>query len=294
MDLIKILSAPLIGAIIGYCTNYIAVKMLFRPLKPVKVWGKTLPFTPGIIPKRKPALARAIGQAVGTSLVGEEEIAAALSSETMKQAVVDGIVCALETAVKENTVKETAGLFLEDAQYEQKKEKAAEAVAGKIADGIASIDFTEVIVREGTAAIRDKGGMLAMFLNEDTIRGFAGPIGSRAQDYLQGEGRDYINEKVKEEFDLAENKTVAALLGEEDFSGLHEKVGILYDSIVSKEAKNIGSAFDICGIVETKIMEMDVRELEQLIMSVMKNELGMIVNLGALIGFLLGLFNLLF
>ena len=39
---------------------------------------------------------------------------------------------------------------------------------------------------------------------------------------------------------------------------------------------------------------MDVRELEQLIMSVMKHELAVIVNLGALIGFVLGLFNLFF
>lgn len=294
MEILKILAAPLIGAVIGYCTNYIAVKMLFRPLKPVKVFGKTLPFTPGIIPKRKPVLAHAIAQMVGTSLVGEEEIAAALSSDGMKDAVVTGIAAAVETAVMDNTVKENGLLLLEEEQYEEKKEQAAAAVTNKIVTSIASIDLTELIVREGTAAIRGKGGMLAMFVNEDTIRGFAGPIGDRVGAYLDQEGRAFIQEKVAGEFKEAEDKTLASLLSLEDMDALKSKIEVMYDGLVAKEAKRIASAFDICGIVETKINEMDVKELEQLIMSVMKNELGMIVNLGALIGFVLGLFNLFF
>ena len=44
------LSGPIIGAIIGYFTNYIAVKMLFYPRKEIKVFGHVLPFTPGAIP----------------------------------------------------------------------------------------------------------------------------------------------------------------------------------------------------------------------------------------------------
>ena len=46
MSVIEILAGPVIGAVIGYFTNYIAVKMLFHPLKPVKIGGRTLLFTP--------------------------------------------------------------------------------------------------------------------------------------------------------------------------------------------------------------------------------------------------------
>ena len=63
---------PLIGAIIGYRTNYIAVRMLFRPRNEIKVLGHTLPFTPGAIPKNKPRLAKAIGEVVETTFFGEE------------------------------------------------------------------------------------------------------------------------------------------------------------------------------------------------------------------------------
>ena len=41
---------PLIGAGIGYVTNWIAIKMMFRPTKAIKIGKFTLPFTPGIIP----------------------------------------------------------------------------------------------------------------------------------------------------------------------------------------------------------------------------------------------------
>ena len=56
MNWIQILAGPAIGAVIGYCTNYVAVKMLFRPLKPIRIGKFTLPFTPGVIPKRKKEL----------------------------------------------------------------------------------------------------------------------------------------------------------------------------------------------------------------------------------------------
>ena len=44
---------PLIGAVIGYVTNWIAVKMMFRPLHEKKIGKFTIPFTPGIIPRNK-------------------------------------------------------------------------------------------------------------------------------------------------------------------------------------------------------------------------------------------------
>ena len=42
-----------IGAVIGAATNHLAIKMLFRPYKPYYLFGKQLPFTPGLIPKKK-------------------------------------------------------------------------------------------------------------------------------------------------------------------------------------------------------------------------------------------------
>ena len=51
---------------------------------------------------------------------------------------------------------------------------------------------------------------------------------------------------------------------------------------------------DVSSIIEEKINAMDVDSLEEMVMSVMKKELDTIVNLGALVGAVLGVFNLLF
>ncbi|MDD7220544.1 MAG: DUF445 family protein [Clostridia bacterium] len=79
------LAGPVIGALIGYCTNYIAVKMLFYPKIEIRIFGHKLPFTPGAIPKGKPRLAKAIGNIVAEDLLTEEDIKQKMiSAETEK------------------------------------------------------------------------------------------------------------------------------------------------------------------------------------------------------------------
>ena len=53
---------PLVGAVIGYITNDIAIRMLFRPHQAKYFMGIHIPFTPGIIPKEKARIAGAIGK----------------------------------------------------------------------------------------------------------------------------------------------------------------------------------------------------------------------------------------
>ena len=68
LTVVKYIWGPLVGAVIGYFTNFIAVKMLFHPHKPWMIGKFRVPFTPGIVPKRKDQLAHAIGDAVGNYL----------------------------------------------------------------------------------------------------------------------------------------------------------------------------------------------------------------------------------
>jgi len=58
---------PLVGAIIGYFTNWLAIKMLFRPYKTIKFAGIALPFTPGLLPREKDKLAVSLGETVSRS-----------------------------------------------------------------------------------------------------------------------------------------------------------------------------------------------------------------------------------
>ncbi len=72
---------PLLGAFIGYLTNKVAIRMLFRPLKPWRVLGVRVPMTPGVIPSKRHELAENIGEMVGEHLMTATDIGAALSAE---------------------------------------------------------------------------------------------------------------------------------------------------------------------------------------------------------------------
>ena len=65
---------PLVGGVIGYFTNDIAIKMLFRPYRPYYLGKKQLPFTPGLIPKNQERLAKRIADTIMGSLLTPEEL----------------------------------------------------------------------------------------------------------------------------------------------------------------------------------------------------------------------------
>ncbi|MBR1391791.1 MAG: DUF445 family protein [Lachnospiraceae bacterium] len=68
MKLLHIILPILIGAVIGYCTNYLAIKMLFHPHREIRIGTWRLPFTPGIIPKNQKRIAGAVANAVSAAL----------------------------------------------------------------------------------------------------------------------------------------------------------------------------------------------------------------------------------
>ena len=291
--MLKLLLPPLIGAVIGYCTNYIAVKMLFRPYRPIRIGKWTLPFTPGVIPKRKPELAHAVGNAVGKSLLGENEMLGMLKSDNMKDTIAGGINCGIQEYMQDKTLGMAAEDFVGEESWAEMKEKAGTYLSEKIAAGIQTVNIQDLIVEQGKAAITQMGGMVAMFVNDSMIAALAQPIARNIEDYIAAEGYDRIKSSVMEELDALENKNLPDLVNEDIQKRISGKVMEIYDEFVEKKGTEIAKGFDVCTVVEEKINAMDVRELESLILSVMKHELGMVVNLGALIGFVLGLLNLL-
>ena len=69
----KLIILALIGAAIGWFTNVLAIKLIFRPLQPIQIPILNLTIQ-GLIPKRKSELARSIGEIVESELISIEEI----------------------------------------------------------------------------------------------------------------------------------------------------------------------------------------------------------------------------
>ncbi len=65
---------PVAGAIIGYFTNDIAIKMLFRPYKAIYFGKRQLPFTPGLIPRNQERLAKRVADTIMGSLLTPSEL----------------------------------------------------------------------------------------------------------------------------------------------------------------------------------------------------------------------------
>lgn len=71
----NLLVPPIAGAAIGWVTNYVAIKLLFRPHRPVHVLGYKIQ---GIIPKRRREIARSMARAIEKELLSHDDIASAL------------------------------------------------------------------------------------------------------------------------------------------------------------------------------------------------------------------------
>ncbi len=78
---------PLIGAFIGFVTNYVAIRMLFRPLSAWRILGIRVPLTPGIIPAKRAQLAHRLGMTVGNHLLTADEVLKALDRESFRQTI---------------------------------------------------------------------------------------------------------------------------------------------------------------------------------------------------------------
>ena len=77
MNLIAAFSLPLVAGMIGWFTNYLAVKMLFHPREAKKVLGITFQ---GVFPKRQAEVAEKIGVLVANELLASTDILAKINS----------------------------------------------------------------------------------------------------------------------------------------------------------------------------------------------------------------------
>ncbi len=82
----KIIILAFIGALIGYITNVLAVKLLFRPIKPTRYFK-----IQGLIPKRHNEIAKSIANTIESELLSIEDIVDKVVSEVHRKKVLDAV-----------------------------------------------------------------------------------------------------------------------------------------------------------------------------------------------------------
>jgi len=105
------ITLPIAGALIGYVTNTIAVKMIFRPIRPVKVLGFKIQ---GLMGRRQQDLAESIGRVVGAHLVHHDDIVRSFEKIDFERILGDVLDKGLAPKVAELKSLPLIGGFLTD------------------------------------------------------------------------------------------------------------------------------------------------------------------------------------
>lgn len=295
----NIIAGPVIGAIIGYCTNYIAIKMMFRPFEAKKIGKFKVPFTPGIIPRRKESMAKAIGRVVEENLLNEDTVKNALLSDEVKNQIKAKIEQEIgKHREDERTIEDIILNYVDGITYIEEVARIEEKLSEKVKNKLLDIDVGEIFSEKVVEIIQEKMNsnfILNKFTGKvtETIKS---PIKNAINKYFEEDGVSLINPAVKEGMKSVTGTTVGKIVQKIEKSGvdISDVVIKIYEDIINEKIKSILSSLKIGEIIENRIKNMHMIEVEPLILKTIKKELNAVVNLGALIGFILGLLNVLF
>ena len=294
MKILQIILPIAVGALIGYCTNYIAIKMLFLPRKEWRIGKHRVPFTPGVIPKNKTRLASAVGTAVSEKLLTENDIVESIKKSGVKDDVVNRIaeyVMQDSTSVKEIIAKAETKVDVSEAT-----DRVSDALSEKILGGFQKIDMKTVIsdVAENSFSELLSNPLVAMLTNGNALDSVYEKIATAIADYINEHGKELLVPMVRQEMDGMLSASLKSNLEQINVDEAYARKLLenTVDRFIENNAPKLIGYIKIKDIVEEKINQMDVKELEDLVMSVMKNELQVVVNLGAVIGAVIGIINI--
>lgn len=307
--------APLVGGIIGYITNDIAIRMLFRPHKAKYLLGLKIPFTPGIIPKEKGRIASTLGMSISENFMNKDVLEKTLLSDDMiskLQRTIDDFF--QKQSQNEETLKSYALHYISEEELNtivsDVKNNISNQIATKLENTKIGEQIAEVVINHVLSKLRVDG------LDIDIPKMFMSVIGGsiwgkiaelieipakkfmakNINQILTDNGAEIIGNLVSNEInDLLYLPMQQFLAGKEkQISKITSSCIAIYRTAITDYLPRILETINIPSIIETRINEMDMDETEKLIFQVMDKELKAIVWLGALLGFLMGFINLLF
>lgn len=171
--IIYIIGMGFIGAVIGWVTNVIAIKLLFRPYEKI-----TIPLIrwrlQGLIPKRQKDIASAIGHVVGCELITGHDVVISLSKEDVK----DKLVRKVQELIQKR-VREKMPFILPQVLQETVADYVSKALSQEVANildnpaRVLNKDNLEEIKSEICLIVENKILSFEMQKFEDIIQGLA-------------------------------------------------------------------------------------------------------------------------
>jgi uncharacterized membrane protein YheB (UPF0754 family) len=130
MNLPIILSIPIITALIGWFTNWVAIRMLFRPQKPIRTLGIVWQ---GLIPGRKEDLARQTAEIIESEILQQHAIRNAIQSVDLEPHLRKFVERLVERKLKDKlSAIPFVGAFINDSTLQMVKSIAIQSLQEEI------------------------------------------------------------------------------------------------------------------------------------------------------------------
>lgn len=298
------LIGPLSGSVIGYFTNWLAIKMMFRPHQPKYIFGMKIPFTPGLIPKERGRLAEAVGSSISENLMNREVLEKNLLSEDMLTKIGEGYNTFIaKQKVNTESLRTFLSNFLSKEDLDKIQSDAGSELASQIHSRLADSNLGTMLAH---AAVEH-----AISKMENSLLGIAFNV-EQFLILLQGPAEHLLSKHINEIISNNSEEIIANLIGQESDKLLDTPVCDLlrghdeqlaqfrtilidgYRQVISIHLPKILSTIDISRIIRDRINELDIEEGEKIIFAVMDKELHAIVWLGALLGCVIGAISYIF
>ena len=298
---------PVVGAIIGFITNVVAIRMLFRPHREIRIFGIRLPFTPGILPKQRCKLAQSIGGMVERELLTAEIIRQRLVRDDVREKIRQSLLL-----FTENILARTPGDLLKDhgEMLSCKVYETSEKVYPAFTDIIVNFLRQDEIRRE----LESKGRILLRnaILKLNVFQRFFLSAGQYDLT-LDEKMPEIIEELIENSGNLlhdanVKNKLIGAVTAEFNsmIKGQNISLGVLLDIGENKKAElddflfnklmagvdekieSFLETINVKNLVSDRIDSLDMLRVERIILDVMADQLKWINVFGGILGFLIG------
>ena len=295
MLIIKLILGPIVGGVIGGITNKIAIKMLFSPYEAKYIGKMHVPFTPGIIPKEKSRIARAVGEAVSRNLLDAETMSQTLLSDDMIKKVsdeLDGVLYGICNS--QQSIREFAARYVDEKEIDVASEKLEQricrAICNKLNDDSIGENIAEVAIRHVQDKLSDKLfgiGSIAIEVIKDSAKSL---LADNINEMLRKNAPGMVENMVKGELHGLQNKPISELFttNAETLAHIKDVCLRIYKSIITNNLPKILETINIQKIIEDRLNAMDMAETERLIISIMDKELKALVWFGVALGFVMG------
>ena len=288
---LEFLIGPIVGGFIGYITNGIAIKMLFRPLKPLYLFGKQIPFTQGVIPKERARIAHSIGEVVAKELINQETLKENLLSQEMYTKI--------EHCIEEwFRVQKHSNKTVKDMLCDMSTPKAIEELSDTLKEKVTELSYKKIIDLDIAVSLSEsackeiKGqlGMFAMFMNDSILETAKLKIEEMINKMIKEKAEEIIYDVIDQEGDKLLDLSMQTVAGHLETYLPKIKYVLMkqYTNVIETQLGIMLEGLNIEKIVEDKIKAFDMQELEVLILNMVDRELKALIRLGAVLGVIMG------